>query len=114
MKEVLADESFVKSLFKLETTEEVQAAFREKSLELSAEEVLALRDILVKLFEKAGESDGELSVDELDEVAGGVLNTMIPAATAQVIASVVNVTAKSLAVVAGGAAAGVISYLTRW
>ena len=114
VKEVFADEAFVKSLFALETPEEARDAFRKKGLALSAEEVLALRGLLIKTLEKAGENGGELSVEELDEVAGGVLNTMIPAATAHVIANVVNVAAKSLAVVAGGAAAGVISYLTRW
>ena len=39
MKEVLADEAFVKRLFSLETAEEVQEALLQKDVELTLEEI---------------------------------------------------------------------------
>ena len=113
IKEVFSDEAFVKGLFELETPEQAQAALKEKGFEFSIEEVLVLRDMLMKTLEKAQKNGGALSIEDMDDVAGGFLNTMIPAATAQVLANVVNVAAKSLAVVVPAAAAGVAAFFTR-
>ena len=113
IKEVFSDEVFVKNLFELETPEEAQAELKDKGFEFSIDEVLVLREMLVKALEKARENGGELSIEDMDDVAGGVLNVMIPAATAQVIAGVVNVAAKSLAVVIPATAAGVAAFFTR-
>lgn len=84
MKEVFADEAFVKSLFELETVAEVQAALREKGVELSEDEILGVRELFLKV-ESGGISaeqleswaaqaeDGELPEEMLGLVAGGLL-----------------------------------------
>ena len=88
MKAVFADEAFVKSLFELETAAEVQAALKEKGVEMSEEEILAVRDLLAKMesgeisveqaeqWYKQAES-GELSDEMLEQVAGGLAGTTI-------------------------------------
>jgi hypothetical protein len=69
VKEVFADEAFVKSLLELETPEEVQSALAARGVEASREEILSVRDVLIKAAEKGG----ALSDEELKNVAGGVL-----------------------------------------
>ena len=75
LKEVFADEAFVKGLFELESAAEVQAALKEKGVELSEEEILGIRDLLCKV--ESGEisaeqlEDGELPEELLEQVAGG-------------------------------------------
>ena len=84
MKEVFSDEEFVKSLFELETPEEVQVALKEKEIELSTDEICQMRDFLSryqegtlteeekKAVELAGKyGEGELSEEELENVSGG-------------------------------------------
>ena len=84
MKEVFSDEEFVKSLFELETPEEVQVALKEKEIELSTDEICRMRDFLSryqegtlteeekKAVELAGKyGEGELSEEELENVSGG-------------------------------------------
>ena len=73
IKEVFSDEAFVKALLGLESAEEAQAALKEKGLEFSTDELVALRDALLKMSAKAEANGGELSVEDLDEVAGGIL-----------------------------------------
>ena len=84
MKELFSDEAFVKSLFAMETAEEVQAALKEKGVELSFEEINKIRDtILVNVNES-----GELALDELENVAGGVIATTIVVAGISALGSV--------------------------
>ena len=63
LKEVFLDEAFVKSLFELETVAEVQAALREKGIELTEEEIFAIREMLLKV------ADGEISAKQLEQWA---------------------------------------------
>ena len=80
---MIFDEAFVKSLFELETVAEVQAALKEKGIELSEEEILGIREFLIKV--ESGEitqeqleiwqqqaKDGELSDEALEQVTGGI------------------------------------------
>ena len=88
IKKIFADEVFVKGLFELETAAEVQAALKEKGVEMSEEEILAVRDLLAKMesgeisveqaeqWSKQAES-GELSDEMLEQVAGGLAGTTI-------------------------------------
>ena len=75
IKEVFADEAFVKGLFELESAAEVQAALKEKGVEMTEEEILGIRDLLAKM--ENGEisaeqlEDGELPEELLEQVAGG-------------------------------------------
>ena len=77
IKEVFSDEAFVKSLFELDSAAEVQAALKEKGVELTEEEILSVRDLLCKV--ESGEisaeqlESGELPEELLEQVAGGVL-----------------------------------------
>ena len=48
IKEIFSDEIFVKSLLNLETAEEVQAALTEKEIELTVDEINALKIMLSK------------------------------------------------------------------
>ena len=67
IKEVMSDKAFVEGLLKLETPEEVQKAFAKKGVTVSVEEIMQLKAALVKVAEKGG----DLSMAEMDEVAGG-------------------------------------------
>ena len=76
IKEVFADEAFVKSLFEMETVAEVQTALKEKGIEVPEQEILAVRDIIAKV--DSGElsieqlKSGELPEEMLEHVAGGL------------------------------------------
>jgi len=107
MTEVFADEVFVKKLLSLQTPEAVQTALGEKGIKLSLQEVEAVGKALLKAVESANENGGELSIESLDEVAGGV---MISQAAAQVVTRVVPVVLVAL----GGTAGAVASFLSRW
>lgn len=67
IKEAFRDEEFVRGLFMLETPQEVQAALKVKNVELSIEEIVKIKELLIK----SGESGGVLSDEELQEVSGG-------------------------------------------
>jgi predicted ribosomally synthesized peptide with nif11-like leader len=66
--EVLKNKEFVEKIVKLQTPEEVQAAFKEKGTDISVEEVQTLGSIINKMVEK---HSTELSKEDLEEVAGG-------------------------------------------
>ncbi len=70
-----ADPSLGEKLFSLETAEEVQSFLRGLELEFSLEEINELRDVLVKALEKT--QNGELSDEDLEDVAGGLIITLI-------------------------------------
>ena len=70
IKKVMSDEAYVKELLALETPEEVQASLEEKDIEMSLEEIKQAINLLSRY------SEGELSEDELSEVAGGDLCTV--------------------------------------
>ena len=63
IKEIFADEAFIKGLFELETAAEVQAALQAKGLELTEEDILGIREMLLKV------ADGEISVKQLEQWA---------------------------------------------
>ena len=63
-KELFADKEFVKSLLALETPEQVQAAAKAKGLDLTLDEISAIKGSLTK-------TNGELSEADLEKVAGG-------------------------------------------
>ena len=84
MKEIFADEAFVKSLMELESAAEVQEALKEKGIELTEDDIMALRDIILKVEEGeisreqleswvAQAEDGELPEEMLELVSGGLL-----------------------------------------
>ena len=68
IKEIFSDQAFVKKLSEMETAAQVQAELLKKGIELSEQDVLSLRDDIVAHF-KSGK---DLSLDALDNVAGGL------------------------------------------
>ena len=79
LKEVLSDEAFAKSLIEMETHEDVQTALKEKGVDLSIEDIKAIQNLLVN------QEDGELSEDDLENVAGGSLTIMAALGIASII-----------------------------
>ena len=76
IKEIFADEEFVKEFFSKETPEEAQAMLAEKDIDVSIEELVAIKNIIDKKLQAAADGeDGELCDDDLENVAGGVLLT---------------------------------------
>ncbi len=83
MKEVFSDEQFVKSLLELETPEEVQKFLAEKEIDVTEEEIVKAREILVRY------NNGDLSEEELENVAGGGILCFLGSIVAGVIANAV-------------------------
>ena len=63
IKEIFADEAFFKGLFELETAAEVQTALKEKGIELTEEEIFAIREMFLKV------ADGKISAEQLEQWA---------------------------------------------
>ena len=80
VKEVLADEAFVKELLSRETPEEAQALLAEKDIDISVEELVNIKDIIVAKLQAAekGES-AELTEEDLEAIAGGWVPTLVVA-----------------------------------
>ena len=76
IKEVFSDEAFVKELFSKETPEEVQAMLEDKDIELSIDEIVKLREMIIKKAENP-DADVELGDDDLEEVSGGIVIDVI-------------------------------------
>ena len=76
IKEIFSDEEFVKELLSRETPEEAQELLAEKDIDVSIEELVKLKDLIIAKLQAAesGES-AELTEDDLADVAGG---TIIP------------------------------------
>ncbi len=68
LSEAFADEEFVTVLFALDTAEEAQAMLKDKGIEMTLDEVKRLPDAMAM----ARTGEGELSEDDLEDVAGGV------------------------------------------
>ncbi|HBQ26623.1 MAG TPA: hypothetical protein DD791_09550 [Syntrophomonas sp.] len=72
-----ADESWAEKLFGFETAEQVQSFLKEEGLEFSVDEINLFRDQLLKVVQK-----GELSDEDLEDVAGGSISGAIVATCA--------------------------------
>ena len=72
IREVFADEEFVKELCSKETPEEAQALLAEKDIDVSVEDLAKIKDLIVKKAQaiENGES-AELIEEDLEDVAGG-------------------------------------------
>lgn len=65
VKEVLSNQEVAEEFFSKETPEEAQAFLQEKGVEISLDEIKEIGAALEKM------QDGELSEDDLENVAGG-------------------------------------------
>ena len=72
IKEVFADEEFVKELLSKEALEEVQALLAEKDIDVSVEDLVKIKDLIVKKAQEAENGvSAELTEEDLADVAGG-------------------------------------------
>ena len=78
LQEVLSDEAFAKELLQMEKPEDVQVALEKKDIDLTLDEIRQIGEYMNKvqngeISQEQVQSmvDGELSEDELEEVAGG-------------------------------------------
>ena len=78
IKEVFADEEFVKELFSKETPEEAKALLEEKDIDISIEELVKLKDIIIAKLQAVenGES-AELTEADLENIAGGTFGISV-------------------------------------
>ena len=76
--EVLSDEIFIKQLLQMETVEEAQAAFKSKGIDFSLEELKKIKEL------RESDLSGDLSLDQLDDVAGGSAVAVVAAAVVAV------------------------------
>ena len=104
IKEVFSDEAFVKSLLELENPAEVQAALKEKGIDLSESKIMEMRDQIAAHIEN-GTTPDELSLDQLDDVAGGLFITMT-------VTTMVTIAACTF--LAAGGAAAAVTLIRRW
>ena len=109
IKEVFSDEAFVKQLLEQETPEQVQALLVEKDLEMTTDQICKIKE----LIEKQLNGDiimEELSDEDLEEISGGVVGTLI--ATFSLVAAV-GIVGGAI----GGAGAGIATHVFtrgRW
>lgn len=68
MKELFQDQAFLEELFSKESAEDAQALLKERGVEMTVEELNQFRKTLMDRMEGGG---GELSEDDLENVAGG-------------------------------------------
>ena len=85
VKEAMKDQAFAKQLLEAETVEAAQKVFASRGIEFSLEEVEAIAAGL-----RATEANGELSAEDLDDVAGGVTLVTI-LAVVKIVAGVVTI-----------------------
>ena len=78
IKEVFSDEEFVKELFSKETPEEAKALLEEKDIDISIEELVKLKDIIIAKLQAVenGES-AELTEADLENIAGGTFGISV-------------------------------------
>ena len=80
IKEVFADEEFVKELFSKETPEEVQVLLAEKDIDLTVAEIVKLGEIVAKKLQQTENGEPAELTEELADVAGGVLPVLFAVA----------------------------------
>ena len=74
IREIFADEEFVKEFWSKETPEEAQAFLAEKEIDVSVEELIKIRDIVEKKLQATANGEAtELTEEELSDVAGGAV-----------------------------------------
>lgn len=76
LKELMKDKEFATGLVSNKTAEEAKAFLAENGVECSAEEVAELGKTLAAVVKAAKESDGELTEEQLQAIAGGTTITI--------------------------------------
>jgi hypothetical protein len=78
IQDVFSNEAFLQKLFVLETPAEVQAVLKEQGVEMTEEQIMTIRDMLIEfqqgeitLEQLQQAENGEMSEEMLEQVAGG-------------------------------------------
>ena len=76
IEEIFSDKEFVKELVALKDNAAVQAALKAKGLDLTEENIAAIRELMAKkiaaIRESMAKKASELSAEQLEQVSGGV------------------------------------------
>jgi hypothetical protein len=88
IKEIFSDKEFVTELLSLENPEDVQNLLKTKGIEADLDQICKLGEILDKKLNVMTIEDGEISEEELEDVAGGWFAIVMPIITT-VIGSVI-------------------------
>ena len=87
LEKALKDEIFARKVLEMQDLGDVQAAFKTKNVDLTIEEIQQIGDAVKKVAAKKQENPGaELSLDQLEEVAGGGITMTIICCVAAVMA----------------------------
>ena len=89
LKELVSDADFTEQLLDLETPEEVQAAIKEKGVDISLDEINQIKDYIIANADKE-----ELDDEQLEQVAGGSITVGTVIGAVIVGAAIVSATAK--------------------
>ena len=81
IKEIFSDEAFVIELFGLENPEDAQALLKTKGIDLDLDQICKLGEILNKKLYAMATEEGEISEEELEDVAGGWFAIVMPIVT---------------------------------
>lgn len=66
--DVLKDEDFANEILEMQTTEEVQKAFKEKGIDITIDDIKIIEEIINKMVEK---NSTILSEEDLENIGGG-------------------------------------------
>ena len=89
LKEIFSDADFTAKVLELETPEEVQAAVKEKGVEISLEEINSIKDYIIQ-----NSGNEELDDEQLEQVAGGSITVGAVVGAVIVGAAIVSATAQ--------------------
>ena len=81
IKEIFSDEEFVVELLGLENPEDAQALLKTKGIDLELDQVRKMGEIINKQLNAVTTEEGEISEEELEDVAGGWFAIVMPIIT---------------------------------
>ena len=109
IKEVFADEAFVKQLLEQEEPEAVQALLMERDIDITIDQIVQIRDLVEKHL-KGEININELSEEDLENISGG----FILSAGGVLVALTVTIVGSTVAGLGLGAVACQVTTRGRW
>ncbi|MCL2081984.1 MAG: hypothetical protein FWH04_01935 [Oscillospiraceae bacterium] len=100
LEKAFKDEAFAKKVLAMQDLGDVQAELKTKGVDMSIEEIKEIGEATKKIVERQkANPDAELSIDDLEDVAGGAIIT-----------TCIFLAAAAAALIGGGAAAAVFMW----
>ena len=78
LKKIFSDEEFVIELLGLENPEDVQVLLKTKGIDLDLDQICKFGEMLDKKLSALTAEEGEISEEELEDVAGGWFAIVMP------------------------------------